>query len=577
MPHIANLTEILAAADILSVAQRFLPGLTREGSSWATQCPIHNGHGRSLKIAPAKGTFRCWSKCQTGGDSLRLVAFLRRLDLHDGPQFQEAVEILAEEVGVPVVYDRTGGNAPSGPTRADLFVALATAHAHYQANLASHPDALAYLASRGFTRELVRAWELGYARGNGVLALGIPEEHLVKSGLASRSDRDGHLYDPLAGRLLIPQRNPSGRIVGYAGRLLESPGTAALPSGSSSSSPEPPSHESHTSHESHKSHSAPQYKNTPETALYKKGELLFGYSQAITMPGPVLLLEGQLKVVACHHAGLRAVAPGGTAFTPVQAALLQRLAAHVHLAYDNDPAGAEATLRAAALLRPLSIPMQVANLVYRPDLFPPGAKVDPDDLLAKAQPISYHPRPYLAWAVTHHLGNLAGPDRAAAISQHLLPLVNHHADHLVRMAELSQLAELTGLPLSQLGRALPPLPPPDPEPVPASPQMTSARLLVSAILQAPAGTDLKADDPTWYLEWIDWAHLPLSLVEHLQRAHRVRETARAGGLLLGPAIYAAAGRFADQYALWAEVTHPSAITPDYLIALQATIPQEPQQ
>jgi hypothetical protein len=98
------------------------------------------------------------------------------------------------------------------------------------------------------------------------------------------------------------------------------------------------------------------------------------------MPGPIYLLEGQLKVIACHHAGIRAIAAGGTAFTDQQAALLARLDTPVHLAYDNDDAGRQATLRTAQLLRRLRIPIRIATLQIPPGIDHTG-KIDPDDLL----------------------------------------------------------------------------------------------------------------------------------------------------------------------------------------------------
>jgi hypothetical protein len=197
-----NLSPLACRADLLDIARHYLPDLTERGGADSCPCPFHNGTGNSFKINPKRGQWRCWSTCDIGGDVLDLIARYHNLDSR--ADYHQCIEILAERLNIPVQYTTSPGPTPTGPTRADLHAALAAAHAHYQANLQDHPEALAYLTGRGFTRELIKAWALGYARGNSVLTLETPEDHQLAAAIIQRGKKSGDLYDPLRARITIP-------------------------------------------------------------------------------------------------------------------------------------------------------------------------------------------------------------------------------------------------------------------------------------------------------------------------------------------------------------------------------------
>jgi DNA primase len=541
MPYITNAPEIIAAADILEIARRYIPGLRHQGANWVARCPFHGGRGESFKVSPNRGTWRCWSRCDTGGDALALLFAHHRLD--PKTDFVEAVELLAEEVGIPVRYGETeGGNPhPPGPTRAELHAALATAHAHYRTRLAENEPAIEYLQGRGFAKDVANDWEFGYAHGNSVAECGAPPNHLVAAGVLVRSRQSDVLRDPLAGRVLIPLRNHAGRLVGFAGRSL--PGDD----------------------------SGPKYLNTCETRLYHKRDCLFGYSRAARMSGPVLVLEGQLKLIAAQLADIRAVAVGGCSFSPSQAALLARLEAPVHLAQDADEAGRAATIRAAAACRQHGMEVGVASLVVPSQYEGDRTKVDPDDLLAAACRVAYSHEDFLPWIIRIATDGLDAVAAARAVSAMVMPILADQPDPIVRLAELATIASLTGIPQATLEGAAPPPPPPDPPmaaPLRMDDRMTPGRLLLSALLQAPDVSPAGEPDTLWWVELVDWLHLPLALVQAIRIAARVRDWAARHQAPIGVAAHRIAGQWAEQFIYWLAAPHEAPISEQYILALQ---------
>jgi len=550
--RIANAEDIIARADVLSVVQQFVPDLTVKGRAHAARCPFHHGEHKSFQVNPERGTWTCWSSCRGSGqtwtgDALAFVCRWHNLDRKT--DFAEAVEILADITGQSIQWEEYRGRAgapSSGPTRAELYDAINKAHAWYREQLAEHEPAVRYLAERGFGDALTAQWEFGYARGNGRADCGAPEAHLVAAGVLKQRE-DGSTYDPLAGRVIIPLRSPTGRVVGFAGRCLESNQTAA------------------------------KYLNTAETALYRKRECLFGYSAASQMDRerPVLVLEGQLKAIAAQTAGYRAVAPGGTGLDSTQAALIARLNSTVWLAYDADDAGRQATVRAASTLRRAGLDVQVATL-RRPDGLTPAAdKLDPDDLLAVGQPIEYIPTPYLDWLVVTHTNLPDATAAARAVSRVVLPAVNDQPDPLVQITELRHVAKLTHTPMAVLqGAAIAARPAPRGEEriITADERMTPGRMLVSALLLAPVASPYTGDtDAWWWVELVNWIELPLELVRAIRAAAAVRQWMQRHSAPVGPAIMAAAGAWQQVFLSWTDHDHPTAIGEDYLLGLQEQI------
>jgi len=272
-------------------------------------CPFHGERTPSFHVHVERGFFYCFG-CGAKGDVFDYVMRTQ------GIEFRDALQLLGERVGIEV------RGAPAGQgRRRDLLEINEAALAWFVGQLPGTPGA-DYLRRRGLTDATVRDWGLGFAPDGWdgllkhMLTRGVRDDDLLAAGLITENER-GRRYDRFRGRVMFPIRDALGRIVGFAGRLLDD--------------------------------GVPKYLNTPETALFKKGELLYGLDRArvaIRESGEVVVVEGYMDVLALHQTGFgNAVAALGANLTVEQADLLTRLdAQRVLLAFDADDAGQRAVL-----------------------------------------------------------------------------------------------------------------------------------------------------------------------------------------------------------------------------------------
>lgn len=272
-------------------------------------CPFHAERTPSFHVHVERGFFYCFG-CGAKGD---VFDFVMRTQ---GLEFRDALRLLGERVGVEV-----RGAPPGQGRRRDLLEINEAAQAFFVASLRGSP-AEAYLRSRGLTDDTIRAWGLGFAPAGWdallrhLVTQGVRDDDLLEAGLLSENER-GRRYDRFRGRAMFPVRDALGRLVGFAGRVLDD--------------------------------ALPKYLNTPETPLFRKGELLYGLDRAraaIRDTGEVLVVEGYMDVLALHQTGFpHAVAALGANLTSEQAEALARLdAQRVLLAFDADEAGQRAVL-----------------------------------------------------------------------------------------------------------------------------------------------------------------------------------------------------------------------------------------
>ncbi|WP_432482248.1 DNA primase [Kineococcus esterisolvens] len=300
-------------------------------------CPFHEERTPSFTVRPAVGRWHCFG-CGEGGD---VIEFVRRID---GTTFTEAVERLAERVGVQLRYvDDSGrpGRRPAGAGGAGQRQRLLEAHKLAEAFYAEQLEqpgpaetARRFLAERGFSREAAARFGVGFAPPGGeallrrLRAKGFTEEELTTSGLAGQGSRG--LYDRFRGRLVWPIRDVSGHTVAFGARRLFDDDRIEA-----------------------------KYLNSPETPVYKKSQALYGLDLAkrdIARTKQVVVVEGYTDVMACHLAGVTtAIATCGTAFGEEHARMVQRMlgdaagSAEVVFTFDGDAAGQKAALRAFEL------------------------------------------------------------------------------------------------------------------------------------------------------------------------------------------------------------------------------------
>jgi DNA primase len=335
------LAELRMAADIVEVIGDHTR-LKKAGRSWKGLCPFHNERTPSFTVDRDKGLYHCFG-CGAGGDVIHFVRQIDRLE------FPEAVEALAGRFGVTI--PRRERRGPRDDRREKLFEAVTAAERFYRERLDKPGNAAAkYLEGRGVPKELWQELTLGHAPDawdsiGRALSPAFPENVLVEAGLLQPRAEAKGAYDRFRDRLLFVVRDERGRAVGFGGRALSPEGE-------------------------------PKYLNSPESPIFSKKRLLYGFFQAreaIRRRDRVVLVEGYFDHMALLRAGVaETVASMGTALTPEQVERLRRLTGHAIVCYDGDSAGRNATRGALALLLAQGFEARVARL-------PQGE--DPDDLL----------------------------------------------------------------------------------------------------------------------------------------------------------------------------------------------------
>ncbi len=293
------------------------------GGSLKGLCPFHDEKTPSFQVTPSRGFYYCFG-CGEGGD---VITFMQRMD---NLSFTEAIERLADRVGIQLRYTEDAGPRPEPGLRSRLMEAHRAAAEFYAEQLAS-PDALAarqFMSQRGFDRASAELFGVGFApRGGRVLAAhlrgrGFTDKELVAGGLVREAG-----YDFFQSRLLWPIRDSGQQVIGFgARRLFEDDRMPA------------------------------KYLNTPETPLYKKSHVLYGLDLArkpIGHKSQAVVVEGYTDVMAAHLSGVdTAIASCGTAFGDDHARLLRRLMGdhdafrgEVIFTFDGDAAGQAAALK----------------------------------------------------------------------------------------------------------------------------------------------------------------------------------------------------------------------------------------
>jgi len=340
-----TIERVREQADIVQIIGEHVK-LRRVGGDFRGPCPFHHGRNPNFSVSPKRNVYHCF-KCQESGD---VLTFLQK---HLGLDWPGAVRMAAEKSGIAIVETDARRDAPD--PRAPLWEASAAAAEFFTRALwngEQGAEARRYLAGRGIAREVADRFGLGYApRDASALAahlhaLGHDDQRLLDAGLLVRRDDGGEPRARFRDRLTFPIFDTGGRTVGFGGRLL-GPGE-------------------------------PKYLNSPESALFSKGKLLYGLNwakQHVRREDRVLVVEGYFDVVRLAVAGIETVvAPLGTALTERQAELLVKYTKNVFLLYDSDDAGQKATFRSGLELLRLGAAVRVVSL-------PEGE--DPDTFVAR--------------------------------------------------------------------------------------------------------------------------------------------------------------------------------------------------
>ena len=361
--------EIKARVDIADLISSYGIAVKRAGSSLKACCPFHNEKTPSFNINATKGFYHCFG-CGESGDAIKFVMKM------DGLTFVEAVKKLAAQCGVKIEERED----PEAGLRKRLYALMAELALFYRRCLVQTKEAKIardYLAKRELDEKTQEDFLIGYAPNGSANILRWAEKHkytpeeLEAAGVIKNTAGDSRYGEPsrievhepratsheprdyynrFGGRLMFTVRDKQGRVVAFSGRQLVEKKNSG------------------------------KYVNSPETVIFKKSNVLFGFDRAsrAIAKSPrheVICCEGQIDTIRLHVCGFdTAVASQGTAFTEEHARMAKRVAESAVLMYDDDAAGHKATVKVARLLLALEMPVRVVSL-------PDGD--DPDSFLRK--------------------------------------------------------------------------------------------------------------------------------------------------------------------------------------------------
>lgn len=321
--------------------------LKRAGRNFKGLSPFTAEKSPSFMVSPEKGIWHDFSSGK-GGNMFSFIMEVEGLD------FKGALELLARKAGIDLAQYQGSRSGTSSQYKDRLYEALELAAKFYQVQFSKHKTAIEYVfKQREFTKETALSFRLGYAPNTGDALLnflqqkGFSEKEISGAGLTAKRYRGG-LQDMFRGRLMIPLADAQGRIIGFTARLLDD---------------QP---------------NAPKYINTPQTVLYDKGRHVYGLhlaKEAIRKSGYVVMVEGNMDVVASHQAGVaQVVATAGTALTEMHLKTLKRFTGDVRAAFDQDRAGQAATERSIPIAAKVGVTLSMITI--------PSGK-DPDELVRK--------------------------------------------------------------------------------------------------------------------------------------------------------------------------------------------------
>ena len=336
--------EVKARLNIEDVVAEYVQ-LKRSGRNFKGLSPWTNERTPSFIVSPEKQIWHDFSSGK-GGDMFSFVMEMEGLD------FRGTLEHLARKAGVDLEQFNRGQGDGRNRQKNRAIETLELAAKFYQKQLSVNRSALEYLIKdRKFSKQTLLMWQLGYAPNTGFALTDFLTKHgftTDETKLAGVStERSSRLGDMFRGRIMIPLHDGRGSVIGFTARLLM------------------------------EDKNAPKYINTPQTVAYDKSRHVFGLhlsKESIRKTGYVVVVEGNMDVIASHQAGItNVVASAGTAITEQHLRELKRFTGDVRLCFDGDQAGITATQRAIPLAQKAGVNLSIITI---------DAK-DPDELIQK--------------------------------------------------------------------------------------------------------------------------------------------------------------------------------------------------
>jgi DNA primase len=342
---IEQINEKTAIVDLVS---EFV-SLQKTGKNYRGLCPFHQEKTPSFFVSPEKNICKCYG-CGEGGSPINFYRKIKNIS------FQEAAEELAAKAGIEI--EKTARVKDPYET---FYQLMHEAKEFYKFNLKNSEkgqEALKYLYKRELSDDIIDHFDIGYApeHSDALYQLlndkGYQVSDMIKLGVVKQKD-DGSYYDLFSNRLIFPITNAKGSVVGFSGRTLNPKDSI-------------------------------KYVNSPETVIFKKGQLLYHFNEGLSeirRNKQIVLFEGFFDVISSYQAGIKnGVATMGTSLTIDQAKLIKQFTDSIIIAYDGDEPGMKATLSAINVLEKTRLKTEVLTI---PEL------MDPDEFIKAYGPDKY--------------------------------------------------------------------------------------------------------------------------------------------------------------------------------------------
>lgn len=343
-----TIEAVRSKTDIVDLIGEYVQ-LTKRGKNWFGLCPFHDESSPSFSVTEDKQLFHCFG-CGASGNAITFI-----MDIENSP-FTEAVVKLAERTGIEIDAAVSEG---SGARPHNEFKSMIEAHAlaanfysHLLLNTVEGEEALEYLEKRGFTRESIEKYGIGWSLNDNEALSSLLKrksfdmKDMVRAGLCIMKDDGTGYFDRFRARIMFPLHDDNGNVVAFSGRILSSSKQEA------------------------------KYLNSPETPIFEKSHILYNFHNArlnVRKTGKVILFEGFMDTISADRAGVtNSVAVMGTSLSDTHLLKLKRIAKELIICCDGDDAGWEAAKRFADMATQKGVDVKIALL--------PG-KMDPDDYI----------------------------------------------------------------------------------------------------------------------------------------------------------------------------------------------------
>ena len=346
-----NVQRIKEKLGIVDVVGSYLK-LDKAGANLKGICPFHNEKTPSFFVSPERGTFKCFG-CGAGGDIFTFV------EQFEGVDFPGALKILAEKAGIELVKE----NPQLKDERSRLFKIMEESALFFERKLSENIEVQEYLKKRGLTKETIQKFRIGFALDEWtslydyLKSKKFSDNEIDKVGLAKKRENGNGFYDRFRNRVVFPIFDNSGRVIAFSGRIFIN---------------------SLQKNDLTSQYAQAKYLNSPETVLFHKSKILYGYNFAkndIRKRNFSILVEGQMDIIMAHQAGFtNTVATSGTALTGDHLSLLKRLSDKITMAFDGDTAGLNAANKGAKLALEKGMEVKLVEI-------PEG--LDPADFILK--------------------------------------------------------------------------------------------------------------------------------------------------------------------------------------------------